>query len=405
VYETQTWTDGPAGKTPLSASRLNHMESGIARASRAFDVADFGAVGDGEFDDTSAFQAALDAAIGVGGTLAVSAPRVSWILSRTLTIQPAPGTVQAQVNIQGAGSASAVQWRGANQVPVFRCLGWKRSIVSGVHIDFTNSQSTANVAWDIDTTNAFQSTSLVTFENCFVGLGSHSGNSAWRLGHNSIGLADISFYAWLNCSVNGKRGVTGQRGWINEGSNTLNNTWFGGLGSNLEKMVTNLSDAGSSTPQGDDSMFFYGLGGSQNSLDFEFANEGSYSIMGGRFELGSRFLNVSRASNHASVTVQGVNISSYTPSGGILVDFQRPGSLIWDGNYVRNVASGPLTASAFQLGGFGGLGTLQVRGGAIQASDPFWTDTGKIWQVWIQGLGVLDSQNRTLRRFTTRLGA
>lgn len=30
AYSKQTWNDGPEGGTPLSAQRLNHMETGIA---------------------------------------------------------------------------------------------------------------------------------------------------------------------------------------------------------------------------------------------------------------------------------------------------------------------------------------------------------------------------------------
>lgn len=37
-YTSQTWTDGTSGATPVSATRLGHMESGIAEQSGRLDV-------------------------------------------------------------------------------------------------------------------------------------------------------------------------------------------------------------------------------------------------------------------------------------------------------------------------------------------------------------------------------
>jgi lysophospholipase L1-like esterase/polygalacturonase len=39
AYSKQTWTDGPAGNTPVNASRLNHIEDGVAAAATATDLA------------------------------------------------------------------------------------------------------------------------------------------------------------------------------------------------------------------------------------------------------------------------------------------------------------------------------------------------------------------------------
>lgn len=404
-YEPQVWVDGAAGGTPLSAARLNHIEAGIVQAAAAptFNVRNFGAHGNGKSDDTTAFQRALTAAARSGGTVVIPQPSHSWIISRTLLIQPVASQSQGSLDIQGSGQAGAIQWRGGSNAPVFRCHGWKRSRATGVHLDFTNSRGNHNIGWDIDTTAAQQSTSVVTFENCFVGLGPHVGNVGWRLGHVSAGIGDISFFTWVNCNVNGVSGVPGQRGWLNEGQNTLNNSWFGGYGGGLETMVSNLSGRGAASAQGDDSMFFYGLGGTRNALDFEFANRGAYLISGGRFELGKTFLLVTRGTNHASVTVQGINISSYSPTHGTLVGFQRPGSLVWDGNYVSQGIGHRLTGAAFNLGGSGGVGSMSVRGGALQAPDPFWTNSARNWEVFVQGVGRLTAQGRTPSRMRSRI--
>lgn len=33
AYQKQTWVDGASGRTPINATRLNHMEDGIYNAS------------------------------------------------------------------------------------------------------------------------------------------------------------------------------------------------------------------------------------------------------------------------------------------------------------------------------------------------------------------------------------
>jgi hypothetical protein len=82
----QTWVDGPNGGTPLSAARLNTLEarvtSAVIKGELAYDVKDYGAVGDGVTDDTTAINAALTACPEGGvvyfppGTFIISAPIV-----------------------------------------------------------------------------------------------------------------------------------------------------------------------------------------------------------------------------------------------------------------------------------------------------------------------------------------
>lgn len=88
-----TWVDEDpvthVSPTPVGAAQLTHMEiDGVKRAhdrldALRFDVRDFGAVGDGVFDDTNAVQAALDAANAAGGGI-VRLPNGTYLVS-TLT--------------------------------------------------------------------------------------------------------------------------------------------------------------------------------------------------------------------------------------------------------------------------------------------------------------------------------
>jgi hypothetical protein len=303
------------------------------------------------------------------------------------------------MNIEAAGVHSTIQWSGGSNAAVFHAVGWKLSHIDTVKIDFTSSASTGLIGWDVDTGTGSGSTTQLSFNNCFVGLADTTGGIGWRLGHVSTGGGDVSFLQWNQCLVNAQSGTTGTRGWINEGGNSLNNVWVNSFGYFLEKMVTNLSDAGAGQPQGDDSMFFYGMGGSQNQLDYEFAVPGAYLIAGGRYELGKRFLNVPTGSNHPAVTVTGINLSDYTPTDGKLVSFDRPGTLIWDGNYVRGAAT-TYTSTAFSLGGFTGKGSAHFRGGGIQATAPFWNNGASNWKVYSTGVGIMNSGTQVTGYFT-----
>lgn len=91
-YTKQTWTNGPAGGTPVSAARLAHLETQYDAAVAS--IPDFGAgwvnansygfVGDGIADDTAAIQAALD----TGRSVVVSppSPRTSAVARTSATL-------------------------------------------------------------------------------------------------------------------------------------------------------------------------------------------------------------------------------------------------------------------------------------------------------------------------------
>ena len=365
-----------------------------------FNVMDFGAKGIGsKHDDTRAFQAAFKAAIKVRGKVVIPAPPAFYNITNTIEIVPAEGS-QCYVTVEAHGHTSLqIHYAGPGQQPVFKILGLKSSIISGVKVLIEPGISNVQV-WDIDTGLVEESTSHVTFINCISNLGDGINNVGFRLGHNSGGSnGDICHYLWQNCAVSGNKNIIeGQIGWLVEGHNTLANTWIGGSGAFLEKIYSNASqpNTNAKSQQGNSSVFFYGFGGSHNAIDFEISSGGTYLISGGRFEVGKRFLNVKIGSDHPAITMTAVQLSTYRPTDGCVFNMERPGTLIMDGCNLLNSDKSNFTSSMIKLGGFGkGQGSLIVRSGSYPAQQPFYTKLHPLWKINIQSVGRLSGVHST----------
>jgi hypothetical protein len=356
-------------------------------------IMDFGAKGDGVTDDTKAFQTAFNKAISLKGKLIIPSPSNFYKITSTIEVVPLRGEqVFLDIDAWGWGNGTnAIRYMGPSNKPVFKIVGLKQAVWTGLKIGI-NEGLTGVQIFDIDTTPNAQSTSFVTFKNVYLNLGNKPNNEGFRLGHLSGGGADISNYQWENCVVFGSK-LPGQIAYHIEGANTLSNTWMGGFVAYCDKIFSNRSGIGASSERGNGSVYFFGLGASQNNTDFEFAFEQTYVISGGRFEAGGRFLDVIDHKFHASVTVIGCQINDYEPVDGVLMYMGTAGSLTVD-NCNMNRKGGDFT-SMIVLAGTGAKGSLMVRGGAASSGKPFYKKIGNDtqWKVYIDGVGKFSAPN------------
>lgn len=373
-----------------------------ANGAAVFNVVDYGAIGGDGTADTVAFQAAFDAAAAVNGTIRIPGLATgNYIINDTLTIDVPSGVGQITVNIEADGLYNTLLWAGGNNKPVITMPGGTVGCrFVGVRMVIPNSTSGV-VGWDVDTRQSgsgYNNTN--TWLNCRVDLGTGVNNIGWRMDHVSGAGADISFLLWQNCSVAGGGNtsavtISGQRGWVNEGANTLNLTWMTCFGAFLEKMVTNKSDTGATSAQGGGAMFFYGTGGGYNDTDFQFANTGTYLIDGGRFELGNKFLDVPYSGNCPSITAANVDISDYSPSNGRVFELLRPAALALRSCVINGDGSDFTDAMIFMGGP--AAGTLTIEGGGVSAADPCWSfyPGDAVWDVSINNVLRINQSDHT----------
>lgn len=373
--------------------------SSIPKA-KFFNVMDYGATGNGSTDDAAAFQACFNAAILAHGKVLIPSPAVYYRIVSTIDLQPNAASTGAdneiQLDVEGHGTPrEMIKYEGASGTAAFNINGLRFS--TWTNVDVLLPANTNMIGFDLDTRGAASSFSFNTFQGCDVVLGNATGQRAWRVGHLSQNGGDISDILWSNCLVYGvSKSVTGTVGWNIEGSNTLQNVFQNCFAALLDYGYSNVSGTGASGT-GNGGVYFFGFGTSQNNTDIRIGNNQSYAFFGGRFESGERVLMVENSNVSPSIVFHGTEINDYTPSDGILFYMDMPGFL---GLYGVNIQTGP-TATAYGAnmiklyggGGGTGIGRLIVDGGSIEASDPFYDETGNDtdWEIYVRGVGQQNS--------------
>lgn len=360
---------GPAGVCPSCPPT-----SGTGVTYREFNVLDYGAKGDGVNDDWQAIQNAWNAAVLVHGTVIIPPSLYGYRITKTLKFYPP--IQQAWASIRGSGHHGfQIQYAGPSGQAAVEIVGLKGGIIEGLKVRIMPGISNATCI-DIGTSVAAESTSCFSFINCDAEMGNGQNNVGWRLGYlDGFTGSDISQILWLNCSAWGG-GQPGQIGWDNVGHNTLQLTWNGGGGAFCDKLVR--CNAGGS-------MYFFGLGGSHNNVDFELNSSNSFSITGGRFEVGKTFL---KSTGNITMSIINIEIGDYNPPNGRVFDLNRACSILIEGLRMEG-GSAKGNQTFFLGGGAPEKGSFFIRGGSIHnVSDPFYSE-GQVgvYRVNIQDVG------------------
>ncbi len=197
----------------INEDNLNKMENGIFEAHNMLDdiavsVKSFGAVGDGNIDDTLAFKRAVDELNQTGGNLYI--PAGTYKLTDTIQV----GTfTDKPVSIIGEGiGLTLIKWSGGSKT-VFR-LGndvfMDNPKVQNIQIDMSSSVSNGSA---IEMTDGIQSGYIksVKITKCFIGIFVRgtgirlSDVSISDLNNNGIGIkVGRSIDVFIdNCTING----------------------------------------------------------------------------------------------------------------------------------------------------------------------------------------------------------
>src|SRR5579862_3733904 len=113
-YTKTSWVDNT---TPaINATNLNNMETGIAQAATVYNVkSDYGAVGDGVTDDTTAITNAFNAACAASGV--VYFPSATYLVS-SITI-PTTGPVRVETEQVGGVTLQQKSSGTGSDLPIF----------------------------------------------------------------------------------------------------------------------------------------------------------------------------------------------------------------------------------------------------------------------------------------------
>lgn len=352
------------------------------------DVRRFGATGSGNENDLPAFQAAVDAAIKVNGHLIIPSPKNFYRINDTWKIEPKESN-QAYLNISSNGKYwSQLVYMGQSGKPAIQIVGEKWGRIQGLACKIGDG-IIDSVCYEVGTSQASTSTSAFTLGNCSAETNTGINNNGYRIGKvDGFTGSDISQILFSNCSSWGPhRVIAGQIGFAFVGHNSLQFVILGG--------GSIFCDTGIKVTAGG-AIAIVGYGTSQNNTELHMTHSTQVAFTGGRFESSKRFLKVEGSANFTGVRISDALISDFKPTDGRLFDFQGNGGLTLDN--VKIESSVDYGSGMITLGN--GVGTLSVRGGAFNASDPFLTQGG--WRAKIENVVRLNKDYQAIGYFTNK---
>lgn len=386
-------------KSMLAVKAVNEQRSERVEVNpHEFDVTDakYGALGDGVHDDTQAFQMAINDCIAASGKLVIppTALYKHYRITKTLIVVPNIRK-ELQIDLECLGvPRDCIRYFGPKNTPCFRVSGLRCSKWTGLKIKLADTEGQVGV--ELDCVNDFGSLSYVSFENCHIALGKGKNQKGWKIGEVSAAGGDISNLQWNNCTVYGGNSpvIPSQVAWHVRGGNTLNNTMVNCFSAFVGVFYSNEGG-------GNGSISFIGCGGSHNLQEFKVANSQNYTVVGGRWESGKAFLEVTYGIVSPAISFVNVEINDYHPADGVMFKLDMPCALSLDncnimgGDPVKGFGSNMITLIGGEFKGATLFGRLFVRNGSIQSNaNKFITQekkTGLKWYIKTEGVGRLNT--------------
>jgi hypothetical protein len=370
-------------------------------AVREIPVQWFGALGTGgASDDTVAFQSAIYSAI--GKTLVIPQPSATYNIADELILKHPTAGQYLYMNIRAEGPYTQITWTGANSKSIFHSYGWATSSVEGLKISLTSKTSV--VVWDIsDDPSWTSSTTGLTFRNCLTRFVTCTTCVNFRGGSaTGSNCEDMIFENFaIDSTVAG-----GNIGWQPIHQSCLGWTWIGGHGNYLSYIYDGYNTIYAGNQGGGDA-HFYNFSGSHNDTDFRFVAGGAYSIVGGRYEVGKRFIAryAAGGTGNLNIALHNVTIDSYTFTSNIGIHLSASTSLSLVNCIVTNTGGSDYTAAFITTDGdTAAAGSITIVGGTYQAADPFYTHTfAGVYKLSMIGVAVKASDGTVTAWFPDRM--
>jgi hypothetical protein len=220
---------GLAGAASPGADNVMMTRSAVAPSLGLINVHDYGAVGNGTADDTTAIQAAIAAAIGQsnpdrGGGLIF--PPGLYVISDTVTINQCIG-----LTITGAGRDTILEWNGANDRPMTLISNSQQVMLSDFEIE-CHSGHVLDCGIQVKRTGAVNYANRKNrFENIFINNATLI-NDGFVVGGAGAYDANNDFNLFSNCYVTSARynyKITGTQSFNNIFWNCDSNSGVNGL--------------------------------------------------------------------------------------------------------------------------------------------------------------------------------
>lgn len=327
-------------------------------------VLDYGAVGDGTTDDTSALQAAINAAQAAQARLFIT-PGV-FLVTSTLTIANARAMI-----IEGSGfghvntnTGTIIKWGGASGGTIMHLDGFSQGRLASLAFDGNSKAAGIGLLLDQGSSVVSQKNTFdqVRFQACEVGT--------------SIGVFDADQgnndqCAWMNCwwegnsvafDLNGDQHV--QHNFFNPQFIDCNN------GTNTGAAIrtgggSSVVGSGSGAPNGG-GFNIYGGAFLDNDIDMDIPREsGAISVIGSRSENARVVMNHSSASGTVGRTISFVSFfqNSAHPSATYSIDFDTANNLtITGGRFVQPILIDNQVAGTRPTRSFTGVDATITRG-------------------------------------------